>query len=53
MHTLQLLLYLVIVFGNHFFLQQNKLTIPINKMITSDKSDWSYPPCRRPNWAAC
>jgi len=22
-------------------------------MITSGKSDWSYPPCRPPKWAAC
>jgi len=22
-------------------------------MITSGKSDWSYPPCRPPNWGAC
>jgi len=35
MHTLQL----VIVVGYHFF-QQNQLTIAINKMITSDKSDY-------------
>jgi len=33
MHTLQLLLYLVIIF------MQNKLTITFNKMITSGKSD--------------
>jgi len=33
MHTLQLLLYLVIIF------MQNKLTITINKIITSGKSD--------------
>jgi len=49
MHTLQLpvLLYLVII-----FLQQNKLTITFNKLITSGKSDWSYPPCQR-KWTAC
>jgi len=34
---------------NHFF-QQNKMAITFNKMITSGKSDWSYPP---PKWAAC
>jgi len=40
------------VHNNHFF-QQNKLTITFNKMITSGKSDWSYPPCQPPKWAAC
>ena len=34
MHTLQLLLYLVII-----FFQQNKLTVTFNKMIASGKSD--------------
>jgi len=33
--------------------QQNKLTATFNKMITSGKSDWSYPPCWPPKWRAC
>jgi len=40
------------VLSNNFFMQ-NKLTITFNKMITSGKSDWSYPSCLRPKWAAC
>jgi len=51
MHTLQLLLYLVMYLV--IIVQQNKLTITFNKMITSCKSDWSYLPCQPPKWAAC
>jgi len=51
MHTLQLLLYLVMYLVIIFM--QNNLTITINKMISSGKSDWSYPSSRLPIWAAC
>jgi len=51
MHTLQLLLCLVMYLVIIFF-QQNKLTITFNTMITSGKSDWSYPPCQPPKGAA-
>jgi len=51
MHTLQLLLFLVMYLVITFM--QNKLKMTFNKMITSGKSDWSYPTCLRPKWAAC
>jgi len=41
------------VFSNVLSNKQNKLTITFNKMITSSKSDWSYPSCLLPKWAAC
>jgi len=40
-------MYLVIIF------QQNKRTLSFDKIITSGKSGWSYPPCRPPKWGAC
>jgi len=39
------------VLSNYFF-DQNKMTITLNKVITSGKSDWSYPRCRPSKWSA-
>jgi len=49
-HFAQLLLYLVMYLVIIF--KQNKLTTTFNKVITSGKSDVSYPPCWPPKWAA-